>query len=103
MMIIIIIIMGHEAFICCYFNQEDHDCVGVQIVFTFCSDFSNEMCFCGEFSQKFLGRAGMLEVNPGLRRVGKVKEIPRSPYGLLRRNYFIFIHHSLPFVGGNSV
>jgi hypothetical protein len=45
------------VFICCYFDQEDRDCVGVR------SDFSNEMSFCGEFSQKFLGR--LLEVTPG--------------------------------------
>jgi hypothetical protein len=29
----------YKAFICCYFNQEDCDCIGVHIVFTlFCSD-----------------------------------------------------------------
>jgi hypothetical protein len=26
--------MGHEAFICCYFDQENCDCVGGDIMFT---------------------------------------------------------------------
>jgi hypothetical protein len=56
--------MGYESFICCHFNQEDR--VGVKKKLTlFRSDFSNEMSFCGEFSQKFLGRQGELEVSPG--------------------------------------
>jgi hypothetical protein len=40
--------MGYEAFICCYFDQEDLDCVGVHIVFIILFGFA--MSFCGEFS-----------------------------------------------------
>jgi hypothetical protein len=34
--------MAYEVFICCYFDQEYHDCVGVHILLTmsFCSGFS---------------------------------------------------------------
>jgi hypothetical protein len=53
------------GFICCYFDQEDRDCVGVHILFTlFCSDFSHGMAFCGELLRNSSWEAGMLEVSP---------------------------------------
>jgi hypothetical protein len=36
--------------------------------------FSNEMRFCGEFSQKFLCRLGVLEVTPGQKGGEKVNK-----------------------------
>jgi hypothetical protein len=58
------IIVRFEAFICCYCDQEDDDCVGVHILLTlFCSEFSHEMSFCGEFSKYSSWEAGVLEVN----------------------------------------
>jgi hypothetical protein len=57
--------MGFEMFICCYFDQEDRDCVGVHILYTlFRSDFSHEMGFWGEFSKNSSWEAGVLEVYP---------------------------------------
>jgi hypothetical protein len=51
--------MRYEAFICCYFDQEDRDRVGVHIVFTlFWADFSNAMGFCGELLQNSLWEDG---------------------------------------------
>jgi hypothetical protein len=37
------------------FDHEDRDCVVPKKIALFRTDFSNEMSFCGEFSQKFLG------------------------------------------------
>jgi hypothetical protein len=55
--------MAYEAFICCYFNHDDRNCVGVHILLTlFHSDFSNAMSFSGGFSQASSREASMLKV-----------------------------------------
>jgi hypothetical protein len=55
--------MEHEAIICCFFDQEDRDCIGVNILFTL---FHSDLC--GELSQDSSAECGMLEAN----RSGKV-------------------------------
>jgi hypothetical protein len=76
------------VFICCYFDQEDRDCVGVQKTHAlFHSDFSHKVSFCGEFSQKFLGRQGVLEVTPGQKgwlklKLCKLGNLTMSDHGL---------------------
>jgi hypothetical protein len=63
--------MEHEAFICCYFDQE----VRAKKITLFHSDFSNKISFCGELLQKFLGRrGGVLEVTPGQKGWCRVKD-----------------------------
>jgi hypothetical protein len=46
--------MGSEAFICCYFDEDDRDCVGMHILCTLVHlDFSHKMRFCRDFSLNF--------------------------------------------------
>jgi hypothetical protein len=51
------IIIGYEAFICCYFDQEDRDCVVCK----------KHMHYSVRIflSQKFLGSGGVWDVTPG--------------------------------------
>jgi hypothetical protein len=46
-----------EAFICCYFDKEDRDCLCVQKTHAlFRSDFSYERSFCGECRRGLFGQ-----------------------------------------------